>query len=97
MIVAAPFAAPTALVCAVNAVGFGAAGVTAGSIAAGIQSAVYGGAVGAGSLFAWAQSVGAGGAMLAGAAPVASTGATAIAAVGAWMGLRDDPRPVRRR
>ncbi|KAJ7032319.1 hypothetical protein C8F04DRAFT_1235467 [Mycena alexandri] len=53
------------LVGTLNAVGFGAGGVVAGSIAAGIQSAFYGGAVASGSLFAIAQSIGAGGAALA--------------------------------
>lgn len=40
----------------VNALGFSAVGPVAGSIAAGIQSVVYGGAVAKGSLFAAAQS-----------------------------------------
>lgn len=38
-------------------IGFAVTGPVAGSVAAGIQSTVYGGAVGAGSWFAWAQSV----------------------------------------
>lgn len=46
----------------VSAVGFGTAGVTGGSTAAAIQSAVYGGSVTAGSIFAGLQSIGATGA-----------------------------------
>ncbi|XP_064614312.1 interferon alpha-inducible protein 27-like protein 2A isoform X1 [Liolophura sinensis] len=48
-------AAPLAL----GALGFTTGGVAAGSVAAAIQSSVYGGTVTAGSLFATAQSVGA--------------------------------------
>ena len=36
-------------------IGFAATGPVAGTLAAGIQSSVYGGAVTAGSWFAWAQ------------------------------------------
>ena len=46
---------------ALSALGFTAAGVTAGSIAAGVQSVVYGGAVASTSAFATLQSVGAAG------------------------------------
>ena len=46
-----------ALVTVLGVIGFAATGPVAGSLAAGIQSVVYGGAVGAGSMFAWAQSV----------------------------------------
>ena len=59
-------AAPVVL----SAVGFGAGGVVGGSIAAGIQSTVYGGSVGAGSLFALAQSAGAAGIGAAGNAAI---------------------------
>lgn len=44
-----------------SAAGFTAAGVTAGSAAAGVQSTVYGAAVGSGSVFAVLQSAGAAG------------------------------------
>ncbi|KAG8728890.1 hypothetical protein FRC10_004487 [Ceratobasidium sp. 414] len=58
--------------------GFTATGVAAGSIAAGIQSVVYGGAVSAGSWFAIMQSVGATGTivpgLVAGLATAAGTG-----------------------
>ena len=47
----------SAVTAVLGAVGFSAAGPVAGSIAAGIQSAVYGGAVAKGSLFACAQSI----------------------------------------
>lgn len=38
-------------------IGFAVTGPVAGSLAAGIQSTVYGGSIAAGSWFAWAQSV----------------------------------------
>jgi len=40
-----------------GAIGFAATGPVAGSIAAGVQSAVYGGAVQSGSIFAILQSI----------------------------------------
>lgn len=46
-----------------SAVGFRAAGVKAGSIAAGVQASVYGAAVPAGSMFATLQSWGVTGAL----------------------------------
>lgn len=52
-VAAAPFA--------LSAIGFTTAGVAAGSVAAGIQSAVYGEAVASGSIFAGLQSAGAAG------------------------------------
>ncbi|PFX19527.1 Interferon alpha-inducible protein 27-like protein 2A [Stylophora pistillata] len=52
-VAAAPFA--------LSAIGFTTAGVAVGSVAAGIQSAVYGGAVASGSIFAGLQSAGAAG------------------------------------
>ncbi|KAJ7712960.1 hypothetical protein B0H16DRAFT_1811710 [Mycena metata] len=81
--ITAPIAGPIVLVGALNAVGFGAGGVVAGSIAAGIQSAFYGGAVASGSLFAIAQSIGAGGAALAAVGPAVSAGAGALGLLGA--------------
>ncbi|KAI9870136.1 MAG: hypothetical protein M1823_008841, partial [Watsoniomyces obsoletus] len=45
------------------AVGFGAAGIKAGSIAAGVQASLYGAAVPAGSVFATLQSWGMTGAL----------------------------------
>ncbi|XP_067142094.1 uncharacterized protein [Centruroides vittatus] len=67
---------PLAVVGVVGALGFGAIGVTAGSIAAGIQSAVYGGSVASGSIFAICQSIGAAGLGIAGTASSAAAGAT---------------------
>ncbi|KAJ7061696.1 hypothetical protein C8F01DRAFT_1369187 [Mycena amicta] len=81
--IATPILAPIVMVGALNAVGFGAAGVAAGSIAAGIQSIFYGGAVASGSAFAIAQSIGAGGAALAVAAPLVSAGGAAVGLAGA--------------
>lgn len=46
-----------ALVTALGAIGFAVTGPVAGTVAAGIQSVFYGGAVASGSLFAWAQAV----------------------------------------
>ncbi|KAI8921086.1 hypothetical protein DFJ77DRAFT_448476 [Powellomyces hirtus] len=45
----------------VACLGFGGGGVVAGSVAAGVQSVCYGGAVAAGSLFSLCQSIGAAG------------------------------------
>ncbi|KAL5482936.1 hypothetical protein ACEPAI_9531 [Sanghuangporus weigelae] len=55
-------AGPALMTAGLGALGFSAIGPVAGSIAAGIQSTVYGGAVGAGSLFAFCQSLTMGGA-----------------------------------
>ena len=61
-----------------NAAGFTSAGVTAGSAAAGVQSTVYGAAVGAGSVFAGLQSAAAVGIGLATKVGIGTTaGATA--------------------
>ena len=57
------------------AAGFTTAGVAAGSVAAGIQSAVYGGTVTAGSVFATLQSAGAAGLGVKTSAAVVSVGA----------------------
>ncbi|PFX17698.1 interferon alpha-inducible protein 27-like protein 1 [Stylophora pistillata] len=65
--IAAPFLLPAA--------GFTTAGVAAGSVAAGIQSAVYGGTVTAGSVFATLQSAGAAGLGVTTSAAVGSFGA----------------------
>lgn len=43
----------------ISFMGFTSAGVASGSVAAGVQSAIYGGTVGTGSIFAILQSVGA--------------------------------------
>ncbi|KAB5593752.1 Interferon-induced 6-16 family protein [Ceratobasidium theobromae] len=69
---AAVFAAPPLL-------GFSSAGIVTGSIAAVVQSAVYGPAVPAGSVFAILQSVGATGTIV--PAAVSSVGATCIAGI----------------
>ncbi|KAG8945995.1 hypothetical protein FRC04_012114 [Tulasnella sp. 424] len=53
--------APAVAVGALGLLGFSAMGPVAGSVAAGIQASVYGGAVGSGSLFAMAQSAAMGG------------------------------------
>ncbi|KAJ7498286.1 hypothetical protein B0H11DRAFT_1909331 [Mycena galericulata] len=85
---------PAILVGTLNLLGFSSAGVVGGSIAAGIQSAVYGTAVGSGSLFAMAQSAAAGGVSV---APVANQALSAAAmALGAWVGFgrgEDDTPP----
>jgi len=54
-----------------------------GSIAAGIQSTFFGGAIASGSVFAIAQSIGAGGAALATVGPAVSVGAGALGVLGA--------------
>ncbi|KAJ7429628.1 hypothetical protein FB451DRAFT_1327754 [Mycena latifolia] len=80
---------PAILVGTLNLLGFSASGVVAGSIAAGIQSAVYGGAVASGSLFAMAQSATMGGMAV---APVAVQALSASAmALGAWNPHRHHP------
>ncbi|KAJ7802828.1 hypothetical protein B0H14DRAFT_2890852 [Mycena olivaceomarginata] len=85
---------PAILVGTLNLLGFSSAGVVGGSIAAGIQSAVYGAAVGSGSLFAMTQSAAAGGVAV---APVAIQALSAAAmALGAWVGFgrgEDDTPP----
>ncbi|KAL5524814.1 hypothetical protein ACEPAF_9960 [Sanghuangporus sanghuang] len=55
-------AGPALMTAGLAALGFSVIGPVAGSVAAGIQSTVYGGAVGAGSLFAFCQSLTMGGA-----------------------------------
>jgi hypothetical protein len=76
----------------INAVGWTAAGVKAGSIAAGIQSGI-GGTVAAGSTFATLQSVGAVGG-LAATGPIslilggAATGAFLWLGLGTWTSLQ---------
>ncbi|EJT96621.1 hypothetical protein DACRYDRAFT_25571 [Dacryopinax primogenitus] len=67
-------------------VGFGAAGVTSGSLAAGIQAALYGSTVPAGSLFALAQSFGAGGALGAQAVAAVQAGGAVTGAISAGVG-----------
>ncbi|KAG9087589.1 hypothetical protein FS749_002827 [Ceratobasidium sp. UAMH 11750] len=62
--------------------GFTTAGVAAGSIAAGLQSAIYGGAVSAGSWFAVMQSVGATATIV----PALVAGTTTAAGVAAAIG-----------
>ncbi|KAG8903823.1 hypothetical protein FRC01_008975 [Tulasnella sp. 417] len=80
---------------ALNVVGFSSAGPVAGSLAAAIQSAVYGGAVTSGSLFALCQSAAMGG-ITVGAAQVAA-GITALGAgaglVGAVQANENNPNP----
>lgn len=78
-VVAAPFV--------LTAAGFTSAGVAAGSIAAGIQSAVYGGTIASTSMFAGLQS--------AGAAGLGASAASAVFAGGAgiatWIKNKWDP------
>jgi len=78
-VVAAPFV--------LTAAGFTSAGVAAGSIAAGIQSTVYGGTIASTSLFAGLQS--------AGAAGLGASAASAVFAGGAgiatWIKNKWDP------
>ncbi|KAG9091532.1 hypothetical protein FRC06_000525 [Ceratobasidium sp. 370] len=69
--------------------GFTAAGVAAGSIAAGLQSALYGGAVSAGSWFAVMQSVGATGTIV----PALVAGTTTAAGVAVAIGGDGDGAP----
>jgi len=65
--------APPLVLALLGGIGFTAGGVAAGSLAAAIQSAVYGGAVGAGSLFALCQSI--------------AMGGTAVVTVGTAIGM----------
>jgi len=59
--IAAGTAAVAAAPFVLGAAGFIAAGVAAASVVAGVQSAIYGGAVGSGTVFAALQSAGAAG------------------------------------
>ena len=70
-------AAPVIAGAALGAVGFTSTGVAIGSIAAGVQSALYGGSVAAGSVFALCQSAGATGVI----------GSAATAGIVATLGL----------
>ncbi|KAJ7117451.1 hypothetical protein C8R44DRAFT_790750 [Mycena epipterygia] len=76
---------PAILVGTLNVMGFSASGIVGGSVAAGIQASVYGGAITSGSMFAMAQSAAAGG------IAATSIGAQAVSAgtmaLGAWIGL----------
>jgi len=79
----AAFVAPALLVGGLGLVGFSAVGPVAGSMAAFIQSTVYGGAVASGSAFALAQSIAMGGAALGAVeTAAAAVGITATAAAG---------------
>ncbi|KAJ7846681.1 hypothetical protein B0H14DRAFT_926557 [Mycena olivaceomarginata] len=73
---------PALLVGTLNLLGFGAGGVAAGSIAAGIQSG-FGGYIATGSAFALAQSAAAGGIMV-GSVLVQALSAGAMG-LGAWV------------
>ncbi|KAJ7725431.1 hypothetical protein DFH07DRAFT_970874 [Mycena maculata] len=75
--------APAILVGTLNLLGFSATGVVGGSIAASIQSAVYGGAVASGSLFSLAQSAAAGGVVVASVAGQAVS--ASVIGFGAWL------------
>ena len=77
--------APVVAGAALGAAGFTSAGVAAGSIAAGVQSAVYGGSVAAGSLFALCQSAGAIG-VIGSAATAAIGGGTGLTGIAATLG-----------
>ncbi|KAL5501308.1 hypothetical protein ACEPAH_8568 [Sanghuangporus vaninii] len=75
-------AGPALMTAGLGVLGFSAIGPVAGSVAAGIQSTVYGGAVGAGSLFAFCQSLTMGGAgAMAIATGVSGAGGLAAGAV----------------
>ncbi|KAJ7609244.1 hypothetical protein DFH06DRAFT_1346556 [Mycena polygramma] len=76
---------PAVLVGTLNLLGFSASGVVGGSIAATIQSVVYGGYVASGSAFALAQSAAAGGIVVA-SVPVQAACASAMG-LGAWLGF----------
>ncbi|KAJ6467516.1 hypothetical protein C8R47DRAFT_813418 [Mycena vitilis] len=76
---------PAVLVGTLNLLGFSASGIVSGSIAAMIQSAVYGGYVASGSAFALAQSAAAGGIVVA-SVPVQAACASAMG-LGAWLGF----------
>jgi len=86
--VATGLAAVAAAPLVLGAAGFTAGGVAAGSIAASVQSAVYGGSVASGSVFALLQSAGAAGIGAAANATIAGTagGITAgFTALGNYM------------
>ncbi|KAG8914237.1 hypothetical protein FRC01_004165, partial [Tulasnella sp. 417] len=74
---------PALAVGALNLVGFSSVGPVAGSLAATIQSIVYGGAVGSGSIFALCQSAAMGGIVVGSAAEIAA----GVAALGAGARL----------
>ncbi|KAI5121031.1 hypothetical protein M0805_008607 [Coniferiporia weirii] len=77
----ASIAGPAIIVGGLNLIGFSAVGPVAGSIAAGIQSVFYGGAVQAGSAFAFCQSAAMGGAALATLSTGSAIGAAGAAAI----------------
>ncbi|KAG8915928.1 hypothetical protein FRC02_004314 [Tulasnella sp. 418] len=81
---------PALLVGGLNLLGFSAAGPVAGSIAAGIQSAVYGGAVASGSAFALAQSAAMGGVAVASGAELAAAAVAASAGAAMIKKAKDD-------
>ncbi|KAK7059895.1 hypothetical protein R3P38DRAFT_3168352 [Favolaschia claudopus] len=74
---------PAVLVGLLNVIGFGAAGVGAGSLAALIQSTI--GNVAAGSVFAWAQGAAAGGIIV---VPVTTLLGSGLLGLGTWPGFR---------
>jgi len=80
---------PTVGAAILGAVGFGSGGVTAGSIAASLQSAIYGGATG--GVFSVLQSLGA----TTVASPFAAFAGSGLGAAGAWCqaGSRDGEEP----
>ena len=78
-------AAPVFAGAALGAVGFTSAGVEASSIAAGVQSTVYGGSVAARSLFALCQSAGATG-VIGSAATAVIAGCTGLTGIAATLG-----------
>ena len=79
------FAAPVFAGAALGAVGFTSAGVEAGSIAASVQSTVYGGSVVPGSLFSLCQSAGATG-FIGSAATAVIAGGTGLTGIAATLG-----------
>ncbi|KAG8979719.1 hypothetical protein FRB90_007997, partial [Tulasnella sp. 427] len=93
LVTGAVLIAPALAVGALGLVGFSAIGPVAGSIAAAIQSVIYGGAVGAGSLFALCQSAAMGGIVVGSLAEIAAgvaelvTGAASLLG-GVLVGLR---------
>jgi len=80
---------PTILVGGLNAVGFTASGVVAGSIAAGLQSSVYGGLTT--GLFSTGQSIAATSAVGSGSVIISSIGSVA-AGVKAFSGVQKTPK-----
>ncbi|KAG8905091.1 hypothetical protein FRC01_008477 [Tulasnella sp. 417] len=77
---------------ALNVVGFSSAGPVAGTLAASVQSAAYGGAVTSGSLFALCQGAAMGG-ITVGAAQVAAGIAALGAGAGLWGSRANDDSP----